>query len=117
MGEEKMADIDGGNRRHNVEAFTCSSEPLRAFIKQEGLTHREAADLFGCSATGISGWINKGRMPKMLLTALEGIKRRRRAEHSVNKVFLVSPRDKATALELVLKSMDVEYLELTDLVK
>jgi hypothetical protein len=115
--------INGADRheapriKHDREAYTTSTEPLRRFLKDEGMSNADFGRLIGVSVNTPTGWLNDGRMPKYMLLVLEGLKRRRRAENERAPVFLVAPGAKAAALEVVLKSMDLEFIDISTLGK
>ena len=100
--------------KHDTEHYTTDVAPLRRFMAEENLGHRELADMLGVSASTPSGWLKNGRMPKLAAMAIEGIKRRRRADNPAT-VYLVAPGKKAKELEMLLKAMDLEFIDISTL--
>lgn len=67
-----------------------SSSPLKKWIEEEGINQTTAGASIGVSGSTISGWLKDGEMPRLALTAIEGVKRRKRLP---NKTLMITLLD------------------------
>ena len=88
----------------------ASAHTLRIWIADESLTNKAAADLLGVSPAGVAGWLRKGKMPRTVLLAIEGLQRRKRAEPTT--MLVVRAGAKSELVKAMLTALDVPFKEI-----
>ena len=104
--EKAMTDAEKKEKHHQI---TVSSAPLAKWMEENGLKHREAAEKLSVSASGISGWLAKGKMPGLVLHALNGIKRVQKSQPSEILYLSRVPLDKVGDFERICAAFEVPY--------
>ena len=80
------------------------SDPLRQYMEEEGLKSAQLAEIFGLAPNTPNGWIGAGKMPKIVLLALEGLQRRKK--RGGDRILIcVVPQSQAETVTKVVTSL------------
>lgn len=109
---EETRHVKGGKTGITHDHETVPSKPLVDWLREENLSHVKAASILSKSPSAVTAWVNKGKMPGIVLLALEGLKRRRRAVKDKQGIYLVSiPKDKVEMFTNMCIMLAVKPLE------
>ena len=89
--------------------MTVDASPLVGFMKSEELSTREAAEIFGVSTSSIQTWSRKGRCPKSIVLAIEGLRRRRRNGNDHSLLLVAGPPAKIDVLRRVAEATGLKH--------
>lgn len=102
-------------REKKGEEFRMPAELLEKWLKDEALTHAEAATALRCSTSAIAGWLRKNDMPGIASVALEGVKRRQRAANTSPVFICRVPENKSEMFQKMCDALGIKVITLEEL--
>lgn len=92
---------------------TVGVEHINAFLRDNQITPAMLSSHLGLSHGCVKKWQDNGKAPKWTLAAIEGLRRRIRANNDQPKVMVLSvTRDKLARVQSFLNATGVEFKEI-----